>query len=60
MDNDFNDDVVELSTAGAGMLPDLATAKLGTMVYDTNEHNVKVVASDDGGATKVWKTLSFV
>ena len=60
MDNDFSDDVVELSTAGAGMLPDLATAKLGTMVYDTNEHNVKVVASDDGGATKVWKTLSFV
>jgi hypothetical protein len=60
MDNDFTDDVVELSTAGVGMLPDLATAKLGTMIYDTNEHNVKVVASDDGGVTKIWKTLSFV
>ena len=62
MDNDFNDDVVELSTAGAGMLPDLATAKLGTMVYDSSpgEHNVKVVASDDNGVTKIWKTLSFV
>lgn len=58
MDNDFNDDLVELSQEAS--LPDSSTLQLGTMIYDTNTHNVKVVASDDDGATKIWKTLSFV
>jgi hypothetical protein len=60
MDSDFNDDLVELSRTITPHLPDPSTLEFGTMVYDTDAHSVKVVASDDNGATKIWKTLSFV
>ena len=60
MDSDFNDDLVELSRTITPHLPDPSTLEFGTMVYDTDAHSVKVVSSDDNGATKIWKTLSFV
>jgi len=61
-ETDFEDDAgaldkVELPQQSP--LADPATLPLGTMVYDMSEHNVKVVASDDDGATNIWKTLSF-
>lgn len=60
MDSDFNDDLVELSRTTEPYLPDPSTLEYGTMVYDIDNHRVKVVSSDDNGATKIWKTLSFV
>ena len=55
--NIVSNDLIELSQES--LLPDTTGLQLGTMIYDTNEHNVKVVSPAANGI-KIWKTLSFV
>lgn len=55
--NIVSNDLIELSQES--LLPDTTSLQLGTMIYDTSEHNVKVVSPAANGI-KIWKTLSFV